>query len=83
MRYRLRTLLVGTTVLSMYLATYCAIMEPTIYVGESRAGMIVSGYRAPGYRVNEPIARVVFWPVAWVDQIVRPGYWGPYSDDPL
>ena len=85
MRYRLRTLLIGITVLSIYLASYSAIMEPTIYVNESTAGMIVSGHRVPRYRVNEPIepiARIVFWPVAWIDQRIRPGFWGTYSDWP-
>jgi hypothetical protein len=79
-RYKLRTLLIATTILSMYLAAYRATMEPTIYVDEGNVGIVSSGYRAPGYRVNEPVARIVFWPLAWIDQKLRPGFWGPYSD---
>lgn len=83
MRYSLRTLLIVVAALSIYLASYKAIMQPMIYAKVGSLGFVIDGHRAPSYRIAEPISRVVFWPAAWIDQRTRPGFWGPYSDFPL
>lgn len=80
MRFRLRTLLIAVLLFSTYLAAYRAAMEPMFYASEGSFGMVVSGHRAPHYKYCEPIARVVFWPIAFVDQKLRPGFWGAFSD---
>ena len=79
MRFHLRTLLLLQALIAGYFASYVALMQPTIYVVD---GSIFgsSGYRAPGFRFGEPVARVIFWPAAWLDQELRPDYWGPYRD---
>jgi len=79
-QFRLRTLFALNVLVAMYFASYVALVQPNTYVDESFLGMVASGYRAPGYRFCEPIARIVFWPAAWLDQQLRPDYWGPYSD---
>jgi len=83
MRYSLRTLLILVAALSIYLASYKAIMHPMDYVSEGSATYAIVDHRAASYRVAEPIARIVFWPAAWIDQRIRPGFWRPYSDFPL
>jgi len=79
MRYRLRTLLIGMALLSIYLASYRALMREWISM-EVGGGEILSAARVQQYRFNDPVARAVFWPLAWIDQKIRPGYWGEQTE---
>ena len=81
MRYRLRTLLIAVTALAIYLAAYKAVMVPRVYDNEGKTGTSVFGYRAPSYRLCDSAARIVFWPLAFIDQRSRPGYWGQIWDE--
>jgi hypothetical protein len=79
-QFRLRTFFALNVLISVYFASYVALVQRVNYVDRGFSGIVVSGYRAPGYRFCEPIARIVFWPAAWLDRQLRPDYWGPYSD---
>jgi len=74
-RYRLRTLMLGLTVLSLYLASYSAMMVPMGVVLENPPGYVA--YSEPSYRFGNSVARIIYWPIALVDQLVRPDAWGP------
>jgi len=79
-QFRLRTLLLVVTFLSLYLGSYLALRRPIILVEESIGGLIVSGRREPDYRFARPVCRIIFGPIAWLDCRLRPEYWGPYSE---
>jgi hypothetical protein len=79
MRYRLRTLLIGMVLPSVYLASYRALTRESITI-ELGGGELLSAVRTQRYRLNEPVARIVFWPLAWIDRKMRPGYWGELTE---
>jgi hypothetical protein len=80
MRYRLRTLLICMAILLMYLASYRALMLERVNAEESDAGVLLWVKRTHGYQFGEPIARVVFCPLAWIDKQLWPRYWGELTD---
>jgi hypothetical protein len=79
MRYRLRTLMIVLAVLSVYLASYRALTLESISM-EVGGGELFSAARMQRYRFNDPVARAVFWPLAWIDRKIRPGYWGELTE---
>lgn len=80
LQFSLRTLLLVTAFFGVYLGSYRLLLNPVEYVNESFGGMVVSGYRKPEYRFGGRATQVVYWPLAWVDHTIRPGYWDHYSD---
>jgi len=83
MRYRLRTLLILLAVISVYLAAYRALMQPTFYATLPPNEKRLLFRKNPGYGFIEPVAGVVFWPLAWIDQKLRPGYWDDLTEPKL
>ena len=57
-----------------------ALLAPIILVESAHLGMVVSGYREAHYSVADPVSRIAFAPIHFVDSRIRSDYWGPYSD---
>jgi len=55
-----------------YVASYIALLQPMgVFSGSGAVH-----YRFTRYRTWNDQMRVLFQPINWVDQRVRPGYWG-------
>ena len=83
MRYRLRTLLILLAVLSVYLASYRALMRPKFHATLPPNERLLVFTKKPGYRFIEPVTGAVFWPLALIDQTLRPGYWDDLTEPKL
>lgn len=75
-----RISIVMPLLVSGYVATYCALLNPIIVANEAHLGMITDGYREPDYRAGGNIARIVFGPANWIDRQIRREYWADASD---
>jgi len=73
-------LVVVLWVIVAYVAAYCVLQTPQLYVAEFNAGMIISGNREPAYRFGGRASEIVFYPLAWIDHKIRPKYWDDVHD---
>ena len=80
MRYRLRTLMIVMAILSTYLASYRALMQPTLYWAETSSGEIVSAKKSPGYEIHGAIAHFLFYPLERIDHMLRPAFWNDVTE---
>lgn len=80
LRFGIRSMLAAVTILAVYLGAYFALLAPIILVESAHLGMVVSGYREAHYSVADPVSRIAFAPIHFVDSRIRSDYWGPYSD---
>ena len=80
MKYSLRSLMVVVTLVGVYFGTYSALLQTVVIMDEGILGMVVSGYREPHFRYGDATAQVIFAPLIWIDQRVRPAYWSEFSD---
>jgi hypothetical protein len=67
----------------LVLAVLLLLLLPVLYVGSYLALVLPDaalawspeGYHYEHYRVADPIARIVYWPLECVDRRVRPNAW--------
>ena len=67
-------------IVGVYVAAYCALLDPVVVADEGHHGIVISGYREPEYRFGGEVSKTLFAPIAWIDQKVRPTYWQDASD---
>jgi hypothetical protein len=87
-RFGLKTILLFTTALGIYIFAYRALMQPMITVDVMHLGMVIEGSREPHYGSLEGnggfnrFCRIVFAPIEYIDYLCRPKYWDEFSDWP-
>ncbi len=65
--------------LVLYVVSYGVLLDPVCFVSSplQLSGPATTVFmRDPQYRLKDPLVNKIFKPMVWIDQKVRPNYWG-------